>query len=75
VLVHGSILNFTEAVNPYDPSDVWSTGIFSYFWLTNGAQCALCGTTTMVTFIVTPLTSAVCCFLFSAIDVKIRGEV
>jgi hypothetical protein len=74
-LVHGSILNFTEAVNPYDPSDVWSTGIFSYFWLTNGAQCALCGTTTMVTFIVTPITSAVCCFLFSAIDVKIRGEV
>jgi len=49
-------------------------GIFAYFWLQNGDICALCGTKTMTTFIVTPLISAFCTMLFSKIHVMICGE-
>jgi len=73
VLVNGKIKDFNEAVNPFDPTDVWATGPFSYFWLTNGAVCSLCGTSTMVTFIVTPISAGVFCMIFSKLDVLFRG--
>lgn len=49
-------------------------GIFEYFWLRNGAICALCGTKTMVSFIITPLTSLCATYLFSFVDLSIRGD-
>jgi len=49
-------------------------GIFEYFWLRNGAICTLCGTETMVSFIVTPLVSLVMTYVFTYLDVMIRGE-
>jgi SSS family solute:Na+ symporter len=49
-------------------------GIFEYFWLDNGAICALCGSKTMITFIVTPLSAGFFCLFFSKLDVMIRGE-
>ena len=49
-------------------------GIFEYFWLRNGAICALCGTKTMVSFIVTPLMSLCATYFFSYIDLMIRGD-
>lgn len=49
-------------------------GGFKYFWLQNGGICALCGTKTLVTFIVTPLISGLCTLIFSKIDVSMRGE-
>ena len=73
VLVNGAILGFEEAVNPYT-GEVYETGLFSYFWLTNGSICALCGSKTMVTFIVTPIVGGVGCILFSNLDHAIRGE-
>ncbi|GMH59935.1 hypothetical protein TL16_g09355, partial [Triparma laevis f. inornata] len=73
VLVNGAVLGFDEAVNPYT-GEVYETGPFSYFWLTNGDICALCGSKTMVTFIITPLAGGVGCILFSNLDHAIRGE-
>ncbi|GMI15607.1 hypothetical protein TrVE_jg32 [Triparma verrucosa] len=73
VLVNGAILGFKEAVNPYT-GEVYETGLFSYFWLTNGSICALCGSKTMVTFIITPIVGGVGCILFSNLDHAIRGE-
>jgi SSS family solute:Na+ symporter len=49
-------------------------GAFGYFWLRNGAMCALCGPATMVTFIIVPFVSLVCTYLFSYLDVMVRGE-
>lgn len=49
-------------------------GIFDYFWLRNDAICALCGSKTMVSFIVTPAISAVMTYIFSWIDIRIRGD-
>lgn len=49
-------------------------GLFDYFWLENGAICALCGSKTMITFIVTPLSAGFFCMFFSKLDVMIRGE-
>jgi solute:Na+ symporter, SSS family len=49
-------------------------GLFEYFWLRNGSICALCGTKTMVSFIVTPLMSLVSTYFFSYLDVTIRGD-
>lgn len=49
-------------------------GIFEYFWLKNDAVCALCGSKTMITFIVTPLSSAIFTYLASMLDVAVRGE-
>jgi len=72
VLVNGKILNFTEATNFM--GEVIAKGPFSYFWLTNGDICALCGPKTMITFIVTPLVGAFFTFFFSAIDVAVRGD-
>jgi solute:Na+ symporter, SSS family len=49
-------------------------GLFEYFWLRNGAICALCGTKTMVSFIITPVMSVVGTYSFSYLDVLFRGE-
>ena len=49
-------------------------GIFDYFWLRNGAICPLCGSKTMVTFIIVPLVSAIFTYLGSFLDVTVRGE-
>lgn len=73
VLVNGSILGFEEAVNGIT-GETLGTGPFSYFWLTNGDICALCGTKTMVTFIATPLAGGLGCIIFSNLDMLIRGD-
>ena len=49
-------------------------GVFNYFWLPNGDICALCGGKTMVSFIVTPAVSGVMTYVFSYLDVRIRGD-
>jgi Na+/proline symporter len=49
-------------------------GIFEYFWLRNGGICALCGSKTMVSFIITPVASLVMTYVFSYLDVMVRGE-
>ncbi|CAJ1956349.1 unnamed protein product [Cylindrotheca closterium] len=49
-------------------------GLFEYFWLENGAICPLCGSKTMITFIVTPISAGFFCLFFSKLDVLIRGE-
>lgn len=49
-------------------------GIFAYFWLRNGAICTLCGTKTMTSFIVTPLISLLMTYVFSYLDILVRGE-
>ena len=73
VVINGLILDFDKAVNPYT-GEVYEEGIFSYFWLTNGSICALCGPKTMVTFIITPIVGGFACILFSNLDLAIRGE-
>ena len=47
---------------------------FEYFWLKNGGICSLCGVKTMWTFIITPIVSGIITYLFSFLDIKIRGE-
>ena len=49
-------------------------GLFDYFWLRNDAICALCGSKTMVSFIITPLISGVVVYLVSFLDILVRGE-
>lgn len=49
-------------------------GIFEYFWLKNEGICALCGTKTMVSFIVTPIISTLITYVASAIDIAVRGD-
>mmetsp|Transcript_18174 Transcript_18174/g.25614 ORF Transcript_18174/g.25614 Transcript_18174/m.25614 type:complete len:570 (+) Transcript_18174:268-1977(+) len=49
-------------------------GIFDYFWLRNGDICLLCGSKTMVSFVITPIVSCVATYFFSLIDVKLRGD-
>jgi solute:Na+ symporter, SSS family len=49
-------------------------GIFEYFWLRNGGICTLCGTKTLISFIVTPLVSLSMTYIFSFLDVSIRGN-
>lgn len=73
VLINGKVIGFTEAVNPIT-GQVIATGPWSYFWLTNSYQCALCGSTTMVTFIITPLVAGFFTLVFSKIDIMLRGE-
>jgi len=72
VLINGAILNFTEAVDIF--GKVLGTGPFSYFWLTNGSICALCGSKTMWTFIITPLAGGLGAIIFSHLDILVRGE-
>jgi SSS family solute:Na+ symporter len=73
VVVNGQVIGFDQAVNSIT-GEVIASGPFSYFWLTNSSQCALCGTTTMVTFIVVPLVAGFCALLFSKLDILIRGD-
>lgn len=47
---------------------------FEYFWLNNDAICALCGSATMVSFIVTPLIAGAMTYIFTHLDLAIRGE-
>jgi len=49
-------------------------GLFEYFWLENGAICSLCGSKTMITFIITPISAGFFCLLFSKLDVVARGD-
>lgn len=49
-------------------------GIFEYFWLRNDAICALCGNKTMISFIVTPSISFAMTYIFSYLDIMVRGE-
>lgn len=49
-------------------------GLFDYFWLDNDAICSLCGSKTMLTFIITPLSGGFFCLFFSKLDVLVRGE-
>jgi solute:Na+ symporter, SSS family len=49
-------------------------GLFEYFWLQNGAMCQLCGTKTMVSFIVTPIVSIVMMYFFTYVDILVRGD-
>jgi len=72
VVINGKVLNFTEATN--FSGDVIASGPFAYFWLTNQGICALCGSKTMVTFIITPLVGGFSTLFFSALDVAFRGE-
>lgn len=71
VLVNGKVIGFTEAVSY---GEVIATGPSSYFWLTNSTQCAVCGTETMITFIITPLVGGFFTIFFSVIDIKLRGQ-
>lgn len=47
---------------------------FQYFWLRNGGICALCGAATMISFIVTPLVAGIMTYVFTHLDLLIRGE-
>jgi len=49
-------------------------GLFDYFWLKNDAICALCGSKTMISFIVTPLASGFVTYLVSFLDIMVRGD-
>lgn len=71
VLVNGKILGFTEATSY---GEVIASGAWSYFWLTNSTQCALCGKETMITFIVVPLVAGFFTLFFSKIDIMLRGD-
>jgi len=79
VIVNGVVNDVNKAENPYT-GKVYARGpVFSYFWLTNTKadgtpyDCSLCGTKTMVTFIIVPLISTAACFLFSALDLYVGG--
>jgi len=72
VLINGAILGVTEARNMF--GKVLGTGPFAYFWLANDDICALCGSKTMITFIVTPIAGALGAIIFSHLDILIRGE-
>ena len=71
VLVNGKILGFAEATSY---GEVIASGPWSYFWLTNSTQCALCGKETMITFIVVPLVAGFFTLFFSKIDIMLRGD-
>ena len=73
VLINGAVNGFTQATN-FITGDTIATGPFSYFWLTNEPECALCGVKTMVTFIIVPIVAGFFTIFFSKIDIMIRGE-
>jgi len=47
---------------------------FQYFWLDNGAICALCGSATMISFIVTPLMGGLMTYVFTHISLLVLGK-
>lgn len=73
VLVNGHVIGFTEATN-FITGETIATGPWSYFWLTNSAECAVCGTNTMITFIIVPIVAGFFTLFFSKLDIMIRGE-
>jgi len=63
VLVAGVVVDSEYKTNP-----------FEWFWLRDpSAECALCGTNRMWTFIVTPIVSLIVTVIFTAIDIAVRG--
>jgi len=56
--------------------DTYRSNPFDFFWLKtkDPELCALCGTTRMWTFIITPLASLVVTVIMSNVDLMIRGE-
>ncbi len=55
--------------------DLYGSKPFEFFWLNVENQlCALCGTTRMWTFIITPIASLVVTILATFLDLTIRGE-
>jgi len=73
VLVNGKVIGFKSATNSITGETI-ATGPFSYFWLTNDPNCAVCGVETMVTFIIVPLVAGFFTLFFSKLDILIRGE-
>jgi len=73
VLINGAILGVTKATNMFGER-LGVDGPFAYFWLTNGDICALCGSKTMITFIITPLAGGLGAIMFSHLDILVRGE-
>lgn len=49
-------------------------GIWQSFWLKNDGICALCGSKTMISFILTPTISFIMTYFFTFLDIKFRGE-
>jgi SSS family solute:Na+ symporter len=49
-------------------------GLFQYFKLENEGICALCGSKTMVSFIITPIVSAIMTYVFTFADIAMRGD-
>jgi len=47
---------------------------FEYFWLKNGGICSLCGIETMISFIVTPIVSGIMTYVFTHLDILVRGK-
>jgi len=47
---------------------------FQYFWLDNGAMCSLCGSETMISFIVTPLVGGVMTYVFTHLSILVLGK-
>lgn len=47
---------------------------FQYFWLRNDGICALCGSATMISFIVTPVMAGIMTYVFTHLDILIRGK-
>jgi len=47
---------------------------FQYFWLRNDGICSLCGSATMISFIVTPLVAGIMTYVFSHLDLCLRKE-
>ncbi|KAL7548099.1 hypothetical protein ACHAWF_011389 [Thalassiosira exigua] len=73
VVVNDRVIGFSSATN-FMTGETIATGPFSYFWLTNDPECAVCCTTTMTTFIIVPLVAGFFTIFFSKIDILIRGE-
>jgi len=48
---------------------------FKYFFLKNGAICSLCGSETMITFIITPLVAGFMTYVFTHLDLLISTQI
>ena len=75
VIINGEVNNVNKAINPYT-GKVYDRSALAYFWLIQNPteECALCGTKTMVTFIIVPLVGLVFTFFWSALDVLVSGK-
>ena len=75
VIINGEVNNVNKAINPYT-GKVYDRSALAYFWLIQNPteECALCGTKTMVTFIIVPLVGLFFTFFWSALDVLVSGK-